>query len=233
MIAAIDAATYVTELRRIPQGWYAVGAIAVIITVCWLVIGMYRREGRMGASLTMRLVMAGLRCAALLTLALILLEPVRVRILRRWIESYTLILLDTSASMDLVDRYRDPETMSRVQSVMNDPQAQSARRIDVAEKIMRAGERQLLTDLTANNSVKLYAFDDDAKSVATYAVEGENRIPDAEEPAKKPDDSGVRASESGSQLPVQFEATGPATNPIVQFVRPSRRSARRRSPESW
>ena len=213
MIAAIDTATYVTELRRIPQGWYAVGAIALAVLVCWLVVGMYRREGRMGASTPMRLVMAGLRCAALLTLGLILLEPVRVRILRRWIESYTLVMLDTSASMDLVDRYRDAETAGRVQAVMNDPQAQAARRMDVAEKIMRGGEPPLLADLSANNSVKFYTFDDDAQPVASYAAEGGRRNAQSEEEAgrDKPDASEARANPP-APLPEQFSAAGPATN---------------------
>jgi hypothetical protein len=94
---------------------------------------------------------------------------------------------------------------------MNDSQTQSARRMDVAEKIIRGGERQLLTDLSANNNVKLYAFDDDVKPVASYVAGGEKRNPDAEEPAKKPDDSLSQANEPAT-MPAQFEATGPATN---------------------
>ena len=210
MIAAIDTATYVTELRRVPQGWYAVGAIALAVLVCWTAIGMYRREGRMGASLRLRLVMAGLRCGVLVTLAAILLEPVRVRILRRWIESFTLVLVDTSASMDLVDRYRDSETLGRVQSLMNDGALESARRIDVAENIMRAGDKGFLPELAANNSVKLYTFDDDAQPVMSLAAEG--RMGEPEQSPEESRQEPGRAKAKEPALPEGFEAAGPATN---------------------
>lgn len=212
ILAAIDTATYVTELRRIPPGWYAVLAIALVVAVCWMVIAMYRREGRRGASLRLRLGLATLRCLALLTLAVILLEPVRVRILRRWIESYTLVLLDTSASMDLVDRYRDPETMNRVQAVLGEPQASSARRMDVAEKILQSGGRNLLTDLAANNSVKLFSFDKDTLPIASLAAAGEKQNPDDDNAVTKSDSSSARASEPPATIPAEFEANGSATN---------------------
>lgn len=209
MMAIADTATYVTELRRTPQGWYAVLAIAAVVLICWLVIGMYRREGRMGASLRLRLFMAFLRCVALLMLALILLEPVRVKILRRWIESYTLVLLDTSASMDLVDRYRDTETAARVQTLMSDAQSGSARRMDVAESILRKGDRDLLAALAANNSVKLYAFDDDAISVVSLPAAGGQSSADSEGSQSAPDTARAGAP---AGLPDKFEARGPSTN---------------------
>lgn len=213
MISAVDAATYVTELRRVPHGWYAVGAIALLVATCWLVIGMYRREGRRGASLPLRLVMAGLRCAVMLTLALILLEPVRVKILRRWIESHTLVLVDTSASMDLVDRYRDADMMNRVQAVLNDSQAQSARRMDVVERLIGGDSAPLLTGLAANNSVKLYIFDDDTAQVGSLtAVALREQLQAAAETPSKPNDGEARANETRPSLPEKFEAAGPATN---------------------
>lgn len=212
MLAAVDTATYVTELRRIPQGWYAIGAIALVVTICWLVISMYRREGRRGTSLRLRIGLAALRCLALLTLALILFEPVRVRILRRWIESYTLVLLDTSASMDLVDRYRDADTMSRVQTVIGEPQASSARRMDVAEKILHSEGRNLLADLAANNSVKLFSFDKDTRPIAALPATGEKQNPPEEDADKKPDSDSARASEPATSIPAEFDANGPATN---------------------
>lgn len=209
MMAVADTATYVTELRRIPQGWYAVLAIAAVVLVCWLVIEMYRREGRMGASLRLRLFMAAIRCAAMLLLALILLEPVRVKILRRWIESYALVLLDTSASMDLVDRYRDSETAARVQALLTGAQAESPKRMDVAERILRGGERNLIESLAENNSVKLYSFDDDATQLASVTVAGGQASGEPRESGGQPETAqgGERAV-----LPDSIGARGPATN---------------------
>lgn len=213
MIGVIDTATYVTELRRVPQGWYAVVAIALGVVVCWLVVGMYRREGRMGASMPRRMLMAAVRCAVLVTMGLILLDPVRVRILRRWIESYTIVLLDTSASMDLVDRYRDEQTAARVQAVMQDPGLSSARRIEVVERIVRGREQDLLQQLAANNSVKLYAFDDDPQALATYpAAGGLENTNDEQRPSPSGGSNAHASSPDRRVLPDRFEATGPATN---------------------
>jgi len=109
-----DEETFVTELRHLPEGWTAIAGVALLGVVLWTVTWMYRREGRVGASARVRMLLAMLRCAVLVTLAVILLEPVRVRILRRWIDSYAVVLVDDSSSMDLTDRYRDESSAARV-----------------------------------------------------------------------------------------------------------------------
>jgi hypothetical protein len=171
--ASADAVTYVTELRRMPEGWYAVGALALLAGLCWLVLWMYRREGRIGASPRVRLFLGSIRCAILIALGVILLEPVRVRIVRRWIESFTVVLLDTSSSMDLADRYRDPQAAQRVQRATGGD-AQLVRRMDLAERILEGDDRRFLRDLANNNSVRLYAFDSEAKLVASLPAESKN-----------------------------------------------------------
>ena len=96
-----DEEEFVTELRYVPEGWLAVAAVAGVALICWAVVWMYRYEGRRGSSGRTRAALAVLRCMVLVTLGVILLEPIRVRILRRWIDSYTVVLLDSSSSMDL------------------------------------------------------------------------------------------------------------------------------------
>ncbi|RME37486.1 MAG: hypothetical protein D6788_09365, partial [Planctomycetota bacterium] len=89
-VAAREEVSYVTELRRLPEGWAAVGWLAAVGITLWAVVTMYRREGRIGASMRVRTALACVRGLVLLLLAVILLEPVSVRILRRWIDSYTI-----------------------------------------------------------------------------------------------------------------------------------------------
>ena len=102
-----DEEVFVTEFRNLPEGWLAVLGLGLALAVLWAVVWMYRREGRIGASTRRRMILAILRCAVFVTLGVVFLEPVRVRILRRWIDSYTIVLVDKSSSMDLVDTYRD------------------------------------------------------------------------------------------------------------------------------
>jgi hypothetical protein len=213
--ATADAATYVTELRRMPEGWYAVGALALTVGVCWLVLWMYRREGRIGASPRIRLFLGSIRCAILIALGVILLEPVRVRIVRRWIESFTVVLLDTSSSMDLADRYRDPQAAARVQRAVGGD-AQLVRRMDLAERILEGDDRRFLRDLANNNSVRLYAFDSEAKLVASLPAAGE-----AARPGRRADDESsdaesknpkVEKSKSPNPDVLTFEANGATTN---------------------
>ncbi|MDO8631097.1 MAG: hypothetical protein Q7R41_11455 [Phycisphaerales bacterium] len=209
-LATADAATYVTELRRIPEGWYAVGALALAVGVCWLVIWMYRREGRIGASPRVRLFLGSIRCAILIAMGVILLEPVRVRIVRRWIESFTVVLLDTSSSMDLADRYRDLQAAQRVQRATGDD-AQAFRRMDLAERILEGDDRRFLRNLTNNNSVRLYAFDSEAKLVATLPAESKN----PPEPLLSKGEGEWKIEKDAARqegLPDRFEANGATTN---------------------
>jgi len=217
-IASADAATYVTELRRMPEGWYAVGAAALLIAVCWLVLWMYRREGRAGASRRVRMFLGVIRCAILIALAVILLEPVRVKIVRRWIESFTVVLLDTSSSMDLADRYRDPQAAERVRRVTGRGDDQSLRRMDLAEGILQGDKGRFLRDLAGNNSVKLYTFDSEAKLIASLPAAGEAARPaasteDAPPNAGPKDNAGHLAGQSPEeQIPPRFDANGATTN---------------------
>ncbi|MBI4718629.1 MAG: VWA domain-containing protein [Planctomycetes bacterium] len=197
---------FVTELHRLPEGWWAVGGLALLVTLCWAVGWMYRREGRTGASPRVRLVLALLRCTTYVTLALIFLEPVRVRILRRWVDSYTIVLVDDSSSMDLTDTYRSEEDARRAADVTGAETAAPARRADLAERLLTAGDRQLLHALAANNRIKLYTFAGEPALQATI-----RRL--RERPA---DTSGASTDPhkpaAVQEVPLKLSATGASTN---------------------
>ncbi len=215
-----DEETFVTELRHTPEGWTAIAGVALLGVLLWAVVWMYRREGRIGASARVRMLLAMLRCAVLVALAVIFLEPVRVRILRRWIDSYAVVLVDDSSSMDLSDRYRDESSAARVAAVLGGLVRDSnlapaaVRRREIVERIFSREDHKFFRDLASNNRVKLYSFSDDAKLQANLRASRElvrdsNLAPGPSEPSGGP---GAPGFSSLDDLPAEFPATGPATN---------------------
>jgi len=217
-----DEETFVTELRHLPEGWPAVAGLVLLGVLLWAVVWMYRREGRIGASAGVRMFLATLRCAVFLILAVVFLEPVRVRILRRWIDSYTLVLVDDSSSMDLTDRYRDESSAARVQAVLGGERPQAVRRRDLVERILNRDDHKFFRDLASSNRVKLYTFSDDAKLQASIRANREASTTSSE-PSGGASSHAERSEASPSReqtlrfaqsdnIPAEFPATGPATN---------------------
>jgi hypothetical protein len=203
---------YVTELRRFPEGWLAVGGLALLGLLLWAVIWMYRHEGRAGASSRARGILAGIRCLILLLLAAILLEPVRVKILRKWIDSYTIVLADSSSSMDLSDHYRDPEAMSSVRSLLRTDDASRVRRADVGNAVLGADDARFLRQLAENNRVKLYAFSGEPEAVSTLASAREPELAPAQPPKEPQGGANDTLGNRERKLEVDIAARGPATN---------------------
>ncbi|MGB0717459.1 MAG: hypothetical protein ACPGXK_16400, partial [Phycisphaerae bacterium] len=163
------------ELRNLPEGWLGLAGLLLIAGLCWAVIWMYRREGRMGASPGTRLFLGVVRSLVLVLLAVILLEPVRVRILRRWIDSYTIVLVDDSSSMGLADRYRNSETASQAATLTSSTQGEPVSRQSLVQSLLDADEGKFLADLAENNRVKVYRFSDTPEHVATIRARREQK----------------------------------------------------------
>ncbi len=206
VVVTHDEEEFVTELRHLPEGWTAVGGIALVVGLCWAVVWMYRREGRIGASMRVRMTLAVLRCAVLVTLAVILLEPVRVRILRRWIDSYALVLVDDSSSMDLTDTYRDQPTADRVKRALDRSALEPIRRTSVIEHVLNRDRRRFLRDLADNNRIKLYTFSDEPRLLGTIRATRE-RTGRSTDP-----NDGHETLLGFDDIPIELAPTGPATN---------------------
>ncbi len=110
------------EFARLPHDWAAMASLAALAAILYGVVWFYRREARTGASPRSRAAMASLRCLLVLALALLWLQPVWATYIHRTIESYTLVLLDGSASMKLADRYADAAEAARVAKFLADAQ---------------------------------------------------------------------------------------------------------------
>ena len=215
MLAAVtsrDEETFVTELHRLPQGWLAVLGLAVLGSVVWAVFWMYRREGRTGASFPVRVTLAGLRSVVWISLAFIFLEPVRVGIQRRWVDSYVVVLVDDSSSMDLVDTYRRPGDADRIRAALGVDSLEPVRRSEIVHRLLGRGDRKFLRDLALNNRVKLYSFNEEPtlQGLAQVPPGRHRRVP-ADSP-RTPDADAI------SEIPLNFPARGVATN-IERAVR--------------
>ena len=195
---------WVTELRTIPEGWWAVGGLALAVALVWAVAWMYRHEGRSGVSKRTRVSAAVLRSAVILTLVGIWLEPVRVRIVRRSTDSYALVLIDDSSSMGLTDRYALPAAAEHVKRYLGTDSITPIRRTDLLRRLVESDRSELLRGLARRNRVKVFTFDDDAELVGVLPAEreegGVHRVGDG--------DAGAAAE----RFAPSFEAMGASTN---------------------
>ncbi len=198
---------FVTELRDIPQGWYALGGIGLLAGLCGVAFWMYRHEGRGGASARVRTLLAVVRCAVIVTVAVILLDPIRVRILRKWIDSYTIVLVDDSSSMGLADTYRDESARVHVKNVVDLEDGASIRRTDLIPRLLEANDRALLKGLAARNRVKLYTFSDEPELQATIRAGWEVRSGGDED-----DSIGAVTTTDVEHATLSLGARGTATN---------------------
>jgi hypothetical protein len=206
-----DEEEFVTELRNVPEGWFAVAGLAIVIAACWAVVWMYRREGRIGASERVRMALAIIRCAILVTLAVVFLEPVRVRVLRRWIDSYAIVLVDDSSSMDLTDRYLDPSSEGHLRTALGLDRVEPIRRTEVVHRMLSRDNRVFLRGLAGNNRVRLYTFSDEPQLLGTLRALRENRRQTVEA-------GGAQAVSGVNDVRLDLAATGAATN-IERAVR--------------
>jgi hypothetical protein len=212
------------EFAALPNGWWTVVTMLVAAILVYAIIWFYRREGRIGASLRVRMVMAGLRICVMLCLLTIFFEPILATYLHRWVSSYTLVLIDSSASMDLQDRYRRSEDLERVKTVVADASEKPTRRTDVIDKLLSRDDHRFLRGLAENNRVKVHTF---AENVQTqYTIRAARETPDntkspsenTEAPANQK--SPIVDASGDETLVTRFQATGAMTD-IGRAVRQS------------
>lgn len=153
------------EFAALPQGWLSIASLVLLFALLSTAILLYRRELRSGLTPRRRILLTVLRCTAICLLAIVWLEPTIATYIHREIESETLILVDTSASMSLLDRYSGPESEALAPKLAEGRDARSLNRSQLAKRALDAGENPLLTRMAAHNSVRVYRFADDLTPV--------------------------------------------------------------------
>src|SRR5215831_18732276 len=91
------------EFAGLPDGWLRLLGLLVLAGVCYAVVWLYRREGRAGASVRVRIALGVIRCAVLLALAVVWLQPVIATYTKRTIRAQVAVLADVSASLSITD----------------------------------------------------------------------------------------------------------------------------------
>jgi len=202
------------EMAAMPEGWPALVLAALVAGLCWAIVWMYRREGRAGAGLRARWVMAVIRCLVVLCIVGIWLEPVLATYLHRLVDSYTLVLVDTSSSMDLQDRYRDGDAKEKVRAVTGRSVDTAISRRAITEKIVGNDQNRLLTELAKRNRVRVITFDEAPRDVITIRATREGETDDdagGDEPSAD-DRSDLMSADRTKALDLEFRASGAATD---------------------
>jgi hypothetical protein len=156
------------EWAGLPQGWGAVVMLLIAAGLLFAVTWLYRREERRGAGVRVRWFLAGLRCVVMAMLLAIWLEPVIAMYLRRRIESHTMVLVDTSGSMRIRDRYREGDEAARWRGVVGDAAIGGGlERLGLAKQMLLKDDAEFIKALTKRNRVDLFSFGQDGQNVLT------------------------------------------------------------------
>ncbi len=142
------------ELGRAPRGWLFLCGVLVVGLLCYATVWLYRREQRAGAGRGLRAGLAALRCAVLLGLAGVWLEPMLATYLLRSSAGQVAVLVDASASMAVSDA--DAEGAA----------ATGATRFERVQSAVLADDAAWLRAVQERNEVNLYVFGAEPASLA-------------------------------------------------------------------
>ncbi len=142
------------EFANMPGGWMRLLGLLGLVGLCYVVVWLYRREARAGASARLRGTLAVLRCLAIAALAVVWLKPVIATHIIRTITARVAVLADISASMSITEGAGGAEPAS---------EPPEATRRDRVESLLTEQGHSWLRRLAANNEVSLYAFGEDAR----------------------------------------------------------------------
>jgi hypothetical protein len=144
LLASISEQRYSTpELAGLPEGWWKLLGLLLLIGLGYMVFWLYRREARVGAPLRLRIWLGCLRGTVLLLLALVWLEPVIATYTVRTITASVVVLTDVSASMSTIDA---------------EDAGGHATRIEQVARVLDADDHAWLKRLAQRNDLLMYAF---------------------------------------------------------------------------
>lgn len=152
----------VFEFSRMPGGWSRLLFLTLLAAAGWAVVWMYRREARRGASARTRTALALTRCAVLLALAVIWLDPVLATSIVRTVTARVVVLVDASASMAIADP-PDPAAGSPASA-----ESQPPTRLARVETLLRADHNAWLRRLAEQNDLSLFTFGRQTRRLADF-----------------------------------------------------------------
>lgn len=182
------------EFAGMPGGWARLLGFALLVGLCYAVFWLYRREGRAGATPRLRLGLASLRCAVLLLLALIWLEPVIATYLKRTIRATTIVLVDDSASMSISDAPGESAGTRRT-------------RLDDVRALLSDKSSAWLKRFSERNELAVYTFSDAPRRAALPWVAANAAAPNASAPVTSAQTASAPAA-SQPAIPLSQALTG-------------------------
>lgn len=168
-----------------PSSWAAIAAVLLAAAALYLVWWLYRRESGT-CPRAVRVLLAAIRIACILVLALVLMGPALAVTLRRSLEPYVVLLLDDSLSMSLRDRYDDAGTERLAAVTGRTPDALAAEhpaRAEVVNALLRRNDARFLRRLQAVGRVRVMTFSDRVRLRDAIGLDPEAVLPEGEEAA--------------------------------------------------
>ncbi|MFO0960732.1 MAG: VWA domain-containing protein [Isosphaeraceae bacterium] len=152
----------ITPQIRFEQPWPQWLALLIGLGGIALIVGVYRREG--SASMPSRMLLAALRCSLVL-LAMLMLSEAVLSVERTGLP-YFLVLMDDSASGQIVDPYADPKVREAAADLAKAAGQSEASRLAIAQGFLAREDGKLIRELQPNHKVKLYLVSNSARPLA-------------------------------------------------------------------
>ncbi len=149
---AWDVVARETSAGALPGGIAGVGLLGMV-AIAW----MYRREARGLPRRTVWSLMAIRGCS--LALLLLMISGVALAVQRTGLP-YLVVLIDSSASMGIVDQYRDPKLSEQARRRVADNRLPDASRFEIAKSVLLDPQAKLLDEMGTRYRLKVYTFDE-------------------------------------------------------------------------
>ena len=175
------------EFASFPSGGLGLAVLALLALLVTFVTYVYRRDGKTLTS-AQRVTLVSLRAFAALAAALLLLEPSLVAVKRDTRPGSTILLVDTSQSMQQIDPFRRDD----VQPLANGwraiaAQPGAAKRIDLLKALLAHDDGALAKKLAQKNDAKLYGYASGLEQLPVVAVAGNEPKPGEPKPSEAKD----------------------------------------------
>ena len=138
---------------RFEQAWPQWVTLLVVLGAAAFVIELYRREGQ--APPAYKIVLATIR-VMLVLLAIFMLSEAVLSVERTGLP-YFVVMMDDSASAQVVDQYEDPALKAAAADLAKAAGKPEASRFAVAQGLLEQGGGKLLKELQKQNKVRLYS----------------------------------------------------------------------------
>jgi hypothetical protein len=154
------------KLLGMPEGWGLLVTVVLVAAMVWLTFFLYRREGKT-ASMRKKITLAVIRTFIILLALALFFEPTLMVSKLRETLSPVLVLLDTSESMTLDDRYADKGDAKAVADVtglaLEQVHGKPVTREKIVTGILNNSKLDFLNRLARVNPVHVYSIGDKTK----------------------------------------------------------------------